>query len=136
MSTSPITQILNHLSYATVTASVAAGIGYLCGRSASLINSAWEIDPRVGIIAGAAIGAIAALFNEKGANISSRIVLLASACIVPYQLCQMLNVPTTVKTIAAITFPILISMLLMTTFVNQVCASLNKKSDPAPTPTT
>lgn len=117
---SPITSIINHLSDISITTAVSTAIGYGITRGAVFIDSAWEIDPKVGLITGAAIGALTGLFNGEGANKSSALLMLAAIVIVPYQLCQYLQVPTTVKVIAALTLPIFVSLCALSFIANKV----------------
>lgn len=113
-----LTDLVNHLSDISLTTAVSAAIGYGITKGAVLIDTAWEIDPKVGLITGAAIGALAGLFNADGSNKSSVVLMLASIAIVPYHLCRYLQLPVTVKVIAALTLPIFISLLTITTMAN------------------
>lgn len=98
-SPSPLTQVINHLSETSLHAALVGGIGYLCGRLVQQIGSQAlkNIDPKAGLVCGAAAGAVYGLTHAEGANIPSKIVGIAALSFVPFKICQRLEIPVTFK---------------------------------------
>jgi len=94
-SQSIITNTLNHISDAAVTSGIMGGIGYLCARSVTYMSSTSTLDPRVGLVAGAAAGFITGIFFAERSNDSSNLIGLAALGFVPYRICQRKEIPTT-----------------------------------------
>ena len=103
MAESFITNAINHLSEAGLASAATAAVGYLCARAVILLNSSCEVDPRVGLISGAAVGAIYGLFFAEGSNTASKIVAVAALIFVPYKLCERLEIPATFKAVIGLT---------------------------------
>lgn len=129
MSKSMITNILNHVSNTAVVTGIASGIGYLCARNVALINSNWQVDTQVGLLVGAIAGAIVGLFNGKGANLSSWLVGGAALAIVPFQVCQKLDMPAPFKAVLAISITSASICVLITALGSKIFAK-SKNSDP------
>jgi hypothetical protein len=101
MAQSFITNSLNHVSDAVVTSGIMAGIGYLCARAAMQISS--TIDPRIGVVSGAAAGLITGFFWAERSNASSQLIGLGALAVVPFKMCQRREIPGEYKTVLAFT---------------------------------
>jgi hypothetical protein len=114
MALSPITSVLNHFSDSVVVGILAGGVGYLCARIVRYI------DPKVGFVCGVTAGMILGLFWGEGSYASSKVVGLAALFFVPYQVCQRLELPTTLRTAAILSVMSTILVMAIALLANKV----------------
>lgn len=97
MKASLLTKIINHVSNTIVIASFTGMVGYLLARAIK------HIDPRAGLVCGAAAGAIGPLFFNEGCSKVSIVVGVAALIFLPCKLCEMGKFPLTFKASLAMT---------------------------------
>lgn len=86
-----ITDVTNYISDSILAGLAAGCVGYLCQKVVRYC------DPKIGFVCGMTSAFMLALFRDQGFSSSSKIIAVASAILLPFEMCKRMELPATFK---------------------------------------